>query len=132
MACQSNRGNNLKMPTTPKSVQCKGQFLTAPCRVVSAFVTGSPMHNPLTINICDDVTAQNPREPAAPAVLSAFTYSVVYSAFLVHCSHSLANHYSAHCVFQGYSLDPALLADFRVIQADSKRFKPKKRKNSTP
>ena len=63
MICQSNRGNNLKMPKMPKSVQCRGQFVTALCRVVSAFVTGSPMLNPLTINICDGVTAPDPWTP---------------------------------------------------------------------
>jgi hypothetical protein len=64
------------MPKMPKSVQRRGQFVTAPCRVVTAFVTGSPMRKSLIDNKCYGVTAENPREPAARAVLSAFVFRV--------------------------------------------------------
>ncbi|MGP8198545.1 MAG: hypothetical protein ACLQU4_03475 [Limisphaerales bacterium] len=63
MACQPNRGNNLKMPKMPKSVQRRGQVVTAPCRVVPAFVTGCPMLKPLIDNMCDGVTAPDPWTP---------------------------------------------------------------------
>jgi hypothetical protein len=58
------------MPKMPKSVQCRGQYVTALCRVVPAVVTGCPVLKSLTDNICDGVTAENPLEPAAPAFLS--------------------------------------------------------------
>jgi hypothetical protein len=63
MACQPNRGNNLKLPKKPKSVQCRGQLVTAPCRVVTAFVTGCPMPKSLTDNKCDGVAAPDPWTP---------------------------------------------------------------------
>ncbi len=63
LICQPNRGNNLKMPKMPKSVQCKGQFVTAPCRVVTVFVTGCPMLKSLIYNNCDGVTAPDPWTP---------------------------------------------------------------------
>ncbi|MGP8197963.1 MAG: hypothetical protein ACLQU4_00495 [Limisphaerales bacterium] len=44
-------------------------------------------------------------------------------------SRSPDKHSSAHSAFSGIFPNPELLADFRVIQAVSKRFKPKKRKN---
>jgi hypothetical protein len=46
-------------------------------------------------------------------------------------SHSPDHHSSDHCVFSVQAHNPELLADFRVIQAVSKRFKPKKKKNFT-
>ncbi len=64
-------------------VQFRGQFVTASCRVVTAFVTGSPMLKSLTINICDGVTAPDPwtPRPCRSTALPAFPYFVVYSAF---------------------------------------------------
>jgi hypothetical protein len=71
------------------------------------------------------VTAENHREPAAPAVQSRPGRKGERG-----WSHSLASHYSAHCAFQGYPPNPELPARF---QSDSGCFKPiQTKKNKKP
>jgi hypothetical protein len=91
---------------------------------------------------------QNPRNavpwtprPRGSAALPAFPYFAgisrstnlswwFRSVWFRSGSHSPDHHSSDHCVVQ-VNPDPELLADFRVIQAVSRRFKPKKKKKRT-
>jgi hypothetical protein len=51
-------------------------LVPAPCRVVTAFVTGFPMLKSLTDNICDGVTAPQPwtPRPRRSTALPVFEY----------------------------------------------------------
>ncbi len=87
------------------------QFVTAPCRVVSAFVTGQTMPKSLTDNNCYGVTAPDPWTPRLGAWYGGCPNPNLNPN---QCGH----------------IPPTLncLADFKPIPAVSKRFKPKKRK----